>query len=168
MLPYQPPRPRKYNPPIALIGCGGVSTYHLAAYRQMKLNVVALCDRHLDRAEARRKEFFPKARFTPMPRDVLRRDDIEVVDITLHPRERTPLILRGNRRGEARAQPKAVLCSIWMSASAWPIGQISKNVKLAVNLQWPMGAAFQLHSPGDRKRPARRRFRGSSVMPLEP
>src|ERR1700689_3690858 len=78
VLSYQPPMPRKYDPPIALIGCGGVSIYHLAAYRQMKLNVVALCDRHPERADARRREFFPKAQVYSDAREVLRRGDIEV------------------------------------------------------------------------------------------
>src|SRR5882757_4286903 len=88
VLPYEPPKPRKYNPPIALIGCGGVSTYHLAAYLKMKLNVVALCDRHIDRAQTRCAEFFPKATAYDNPRDIFRRDDIEVVDITTHPKDR--------------------------------------------------------------------------------
>ena len=61
-LPYEPPRPKKYNPPIGLIGCGGISGQHLPAYRAMGLNIVALCDLIPERAEARRKEFFPDAR----------------------------------------------------------------------------------------------------------
>ena len=28
-LPYQPAKPRRYNPPIGLIGCGGISKTHL-------------------------------------------------------------------------------------------------------------------------------------------
>src|SRR5579864_6813165 len=80
-LPYQPPRPKRYNPPIGLIGCGGVSALHLAAYKKLRLNVVALCDRHPQRAETRRREFFPSAAVYTDYKNVLKRDDVEVVDL---------------------------------------------------------------------------------------
>jgi predicted dehydrogenase len=92
VLDYLPPRSRGYRPKIALIGCGGISEYHLRAYRAMDLNVVALCDRHLDRAEKRRAEFFPGASVTSDYRAVLGRPDIEVVDIALHVGERVAVI----------------------------------------------------------------------------
>ncbi len=91
-LPYQPPRPRKYNPPIGIIGCGGISGLHLGAYREMGLNVVALCDLIPERAEGRRKEFFPSAQTYTDYKQLLRRDDIEVVDIATHPQDREYLI----------------------------------------------------------------------------
>jgi predicted dehydrogenase len=132
-LPYEPPRPRKYNPPIALIGCGGVSTYHLAAYRQMKLNVVALCDRHLERADARRKEFFPAASVYFDPRAVLRRDDIEVVDITTHPKERLPLMSAAIDAGKHVLSQKPFVLDL--DAGLRLADRAEKaGVKLAVNL----------------------------------
>lgn len=87
-LPYEPPRPRHYDPPIAVVGCGGVSSFHLTAYKKMGLKVVALCDRHIERAENRRKEFFPSASVYADYKQLLKRDDIEVVDLTTHPRDR--------------------------------------------------------------------------------
>src|SRR5947209_1184255 len=45
-LHYEPRLPRKYNPAIAVVGCGGVSPRHFEAYRRMGLDVVAICDRH--------------------------------------------------------------------------------------------------------------------------
>ncbi|MCX6941571.1 MAG: gfo/Idh/MocA family oxidoreductase, partial [Verrucomicrobia bacterium] len=39
VLTYLPPRPRGYRPKIALIGCGGISEYHLRAYREMGWDV---------------------------------------------------------------------------------------------------------------------------------
>lgn len=91
-LPYQPPRPRRYRPKIALIGCGGVSAVHLRNYQQMDLEVVMLCDVDRSRAEHRAREFFPAAVITADYREVLRRDEIQVVDITTHPGVRVPLM----------------------------------------------------------------------------
>ena len=87
-LDYLPPRPRSYRPKIALIGCGGISEYHLRAYRAMELDVAVLCDRDASRAEQRRREFFPAAAVTTDYREVLRRDDVEVIDAALHPTAR--------------------------------------------------------------------------------
>ena len=91
-LVYQPPMPRRYNPPIGLIGCGGISSSHLAAYKQMGLNIVAMCDLIEERAESRRKEFFPDAQVYTDYKQLLKRDDIEVVDIATHPQDRVYLI----------------------------------------------------------------------------
>jgi predicted dehydrogenase len=83
-LPYQPRGPRRYNPPIGLIGCGGITQSHLNAYRNAGFDVVALCDADVSRAEARRKEFYPRAAVYTDYRDVLARNDVEVVDIATH------------------------------------------------------------------------------------
>lgn len=91
-LPYLPPRPRHYRPKIALIGCGGISEYHLRAYVALGLEVVALCDRDPARAEKRRLEFYPAARVFTDYRDVLAVTSIEIVDIALHPTERVAVI----------------------------------------------------------------------------
>ncbi len=88
VLAYLPPRPRAYRPKIGVIGCGGISEYHLRAYRAMGLEVVALCDRDMARAEKRRAEFYPAAIVTDDWAAVLRREDIAVVDLALHPAER--------------------------------------------------------------------------------
>ena len=91
-LPYRPRDPKQYRPAIALIGCGGISKWHLTAYKRADYRVVALCDIALNRARERRDEFYPDAVATDNVQDVLTRDDIEVVDITTHPPERPPLV----------------------------------------------------------------------------
>lgn len=91
-LRYLPPRPRHYRPKIALIGCGGISEYHLRAYVAMGLEVTALCDRNPARAEKRRAEFYPAAQVFTDYRAVLAIADIEIVDIALHPAERVAVI----------------------------------------------------------------------------
>ena len=87
-LPYQPRNPKTYNPPIGLIGCGGISSQHLNAYKLAGFNVVALCDRNEHKARERQQQFFPDAFVTTDYRNVLKRDDIEVVDLTPHPADR--------------------------------------------------------------------------------
>lgn len=91
-LSYLPRDPHHYRPSIGLIGCGGIAAYHLAAYRDAGYNVVALCDTHADRARVRQASYYPEADVYTDYRDVLRRDDIEVIDIATHPSQRVPII----------------------------------------------------------------------------
>lgn len=91
-LPYQPRDPKSYRPKIGMIACGGITETHLKAYKQAGYDVVALCDLIEARAKKRQSQFYPKAYVTTDYRQVLERDDIEVVDIATHPPEREPLI----------------------------------------------------------------------------
>jgi predicted dehydrogenase len=100
MLPYRPRDPKRYRPGIALIGCGGITKWHLTAYRAAGYNIVAMCDVVQARAEARRDEFYPDAFATDSVQQILDRDDVEVVDITTHPPERPPLIEAALRAGK--------------------------------------------------------------------
>jgi predicted dehydrogenase len=91
-LDYLPRVPPGEQPPIALIGAGGISEYHLRAYRELGLNVVAICDLDASRAESRRREFYPDARVETDFRRVLMRDDVAIVDVATHPRDRLQII----------------------------------------------------------------------------
>jgi predicted dehydrogenase len=91
-LPYRPRNPRHYRPGIGLIGCGGITAHHLTAYRAAGYNVVAFCDVDRARAEDQRAAFYPGADVYVDYRDLLKRDDVEVVDIATHPAERVALI----------------------------------------------------------------------------
>src|SRR5258708_19022265 len=91
-LPYDPLDPKHYNPPMALIGCGGITQTHLRAYKSAGYHVVALCDRTEAKAQSRRAEFFPKAAVYTDYRELPQRSDIALVDIATHPRERMPII----------------------------------------------------------------------------
>ena len=51
---YLPPKPKDYNPAIALIGTGGISEYHLKNYQDCGYRVVALSNRSTEKAEAMR------------------------------------------------------------------------------------------------------------------
>jgi predicted dehydrogenase len=91
-LPYRPRDPKRYRPGIGLIGCGGITKWHLTAYKAAGYRVLAFCDIVIDRARERRDEFYPEATITDNAEEVLARDDIEVVDITTHPPERPALV----------------------------------------------------------------------------
>jgi predicted dehydrogenase len=91
-LAYPPSDPVSYRPRIGLIGCGGISIQHLRAYTAAGYDVAVLCNRHPEKASAHRRSFYPEASVTADYREVLARDDIEVVDITTHPAERAAMI----------------------------------------------------------------------------
>ena len=93
-LAYQPPVPNNYRPAIALIGCGGIAKNHLDAYRAKGYSVTALCDTKLAAAKTLRDEYFPEAIVTDDPEEIFARQDIEVVDLALHPAPRLGLIRR--------------------------------------------------------------------------
>lgn len=90
---YLPPRPRDPGRHrIGLIGAGGISEFHLKAYAGAGWNVVAIADRTLAKAEARRDAFFPQAEVTNDAVSLLERADITVLDITPHAKDRIPLV----------------------------------------------------------------------------
>lgn len=91
-LPYLPRPPKSYHPKIALIGAGGITEHHLRAYQTLGLTVAVICDIHPARARARRDEFYPNAEILSDYREVMRRDDIEIVDAAVHPEPRTAVI----------------------------------------------------------------------------
>jgi predicted dehydrogenase len=131
-LPYLPTRPRAYRPKIALIGCGGIAEYHLRAYRAMALDVVALCDPDAIRAEKRRAEFFPGAAVSGDFREVLRRDDIAVVDVATHPAERVEIIEAALRAGKHVLSQKPFVLDLDVGERLVALAA-ERGLKLAVN-----------------------------------
>lgn len=131
-LPYLPPAPRSYRPNVALVGCGGISEYHLRAYVAMGLPVVALCDRNPARAEKRRADFYPAARVYTDINDVLARDDIEVVDLALHPTERVPVIAAALRARKHVLSQKPFALDLGIGERLTALAG-EQGVKLAVN-----------------------------------
>jgi len=131
-LDYRPRDPKKYRPNIGLIGCGGISGAHLGAYKLAGYNVVAFCDADRSRAEAKQKEFNPDAQIYTDHRELLKRDDIEVVDIATHPPERAPLVEAAlNARKHVLSQ-KPFCIDLTVGYKLCDLAD-RKNVKLAVN-----------------------------------
>lgn len=89
---YLPPRPKRYRPPIALIGAGGISQHHLRAYRNLGLEVVSICDLDLDRAKQRRDLYFPLANVTCDFEEAIHNARVEIVDVATHPHERYSIV----------------------------------------------------------------------------
>ncbi len=131
-LPYRPREPRSYRPTIGLVGCGGISAQHLAAYRAAGYKVVALCDRNAHKVEERRATYFPEAATFTDYRDLLRRDDIEVVDLTPHPEHRLPMIEMALSMGKHVLSQKPFVTDL--DAGERLVALADQNgVKLAVN-----------------------------------
>lgn len=83
-ISYLPVDPVVKSARIAIIGCGGISSWHLAAYRSAGYQVVAMCDLERQRAVERQQEFFPDADIYTDHHAMLDREDIDVVDIATH------------------------------------------------------------------------------------
>jgi predicted dehydrogenase len=131
-LPYRPRDPRRYRPGIGLIGCGGITSWHLTAYRKAGYKVVALCDADGRRAEKRRDEFYPDADATDDYRKVLSHNDVEVVDITTHPPERPPLIEAALRAHKHVLSQKPFVLDLDVGERLADLAD-KQGVKLAVN-----------------------------------
>lgn len=131
-LPYRPQSPRAYSPNIGLIGCGGITHYHLRAYLAAGFDVTAVCDLDLARAESRRREFYPAAIIYDDYTKLLADDSIEVVDITTHPAERLPIIEAALRSGKHVLSQKPFVLDIDEGERLIEIAH-KMNRQLAVN-----------------------------------
>ena len=81
-LPRGPRYPRRHK--LGLIGCGGISKFHLTAAQSFGVEVVALADINPIAARSRRDEFYPSAEIYADHRALLARADITVVEIATH------------------------------------------------------------------------------------
>ena len=131
-LPYLPSDPKKYRPKIGLIGCGGITEYHLQAYQAAKYDVAALCDINLPSAVQRRDEFYPDAELFVDHRDLLKLPEIEVVDVTTHPEVRPPIIEDALRAGKHVLSQKPFVLDLDIGERLAELAD-SEGVLLAVN-----------------------------------
>jgi predicted dehydrogenase len=131
-LPYRPRDPKRFRPGIAVVGCGGISKWHLRAYKSAGYRVVALCDMMLDRAQKRRDEFYPDAVATDSFHEVLASDEITVLDITTHPPERPPLVEAALRARKHVLSQKPFVTDLDVGERLADLAD-DMGVKLAVN-----------------------------------
>lgn len=131
-LSYRPRDPQSYHPGIALIGCGGISEQHLRAYRNAGYPVAALCDLVRSKAKKRQDEFFPEAMITTDYRNILAREDIEVVDVATHPPERVAIIEDCLQAGKHVLSQKPFVLDLKTGEKLADLAD-KKGVRLAVN-----------------------------------
>ncbi len=131
-LKYLPRKPKAYSPKIGLIGAGGITEFHLKAYRKAGLEVVAICDIDPKRARARKKEFYPKAKVCQTHHEVLATKGVEVVDIATHPAERVALIEDAIAAGKHVFSQKPFVLDLDVGERLCDLADAA-GVKLAVN-----------------------------------
>lgn len=129
---YLPRDPKRYRPGIGLIGCGGITEYHLRAYKAAGYKVLALCDRTQAKAKQRQAEFYPNAATYSDYRELLKRDDIEVVDIATHPAQRVPIIRDALNAQKHVLSQKPFVTDLNVGESLVELAQ-KRGLKLAVN-----------------------------------
>jgi len=132
VLPYRPQATRGYNPPIGLIGCGGITVEHLTAYRNGGYNVTALCDVDQTKAERRRKKFYPDAKVYTDYRAVLDDPSIEVVDVATHPKERVQIVEDALNSGNHVLSQKPFALDLDVAENLANLAD-SRGLRLAVN-----------------------------------
>ena len=131
-LPYQPRQPRSYRPRIGLIGCGGITKTHLAAYRAQGWEVVALCDVDETTARERQREFYPDATVFTGHHALLARPDIDVVDLATHPAVRLAQIEDALLAGKHVLSQKPFVLDLADGERLVALAH-SRKLKLAVN-----------------------------------
>jgi predicted dehydrogenase len=132
VLPYQPRNPKSYNPAIGVIGCGGIAVQHLNAYRHAGFRVTALCDHTESKARAYQERFYPDAMVTADYRELLRRDEIEVIDVTTHPEDRVEIIEEAFRAGKHVLSQKPFVIDLDVGERLADLAD-ARGVRLAVN-----------------------------------
>jgi predicted dehydrogenase len=144
-LAYLPRLPQHYRPKIGVVGAGGVTEYHLRAYRSLALEVGVICDVDLQRARKRRDQFYPAAAVCADFREVVGREDIEVIDAALHPEERFPLMEAAVAAGKHVLSQKPFALDLDRAARLIEAAD-QRHVKLAVNQngRWAPHFAYAL------------------------
>ncbi len=131
-LDYLPRGPKRYRPKIGLIACGGITAYHLKAYKSAGYDVVALCDPDINKAKARQREFYPAASIHADYRDLLRRDAIEIVDVATHPAQRIAILKDCIAAGKHILSQKPFVTDLTVGQKLVDLAD-KRGVKLAVN-----------------------------------
>ena len=131
-IDYRPPRPKNLRGNIGLIGAGGISEYHLKAYRDCGFNVVAIASRTRENAERRRDEFFPSADVHDHYHELIQRKDILVVDVTPHPEDRLPILRDSIKAGKHVLSQKPLVLDLSDGQELIQLAQ-EHSVHLVVN-----------------------------------
>ncbi len=142
-VPYRPPMPKSCRPKIGMIGTGGISASHLDAYRTAGWDVAALWNRTRSKAEEKAAAYCPDARIEDDWQVLLADPDIDVIDVTLHPEHRAPVIRAALEAGKHVLSQKPFVTDLDLGEDLVKLAQ-DKCVKLAVNQngRWAPHKAF--------------------------
>ncbi|MFM2222179.1 MAG: hypothetical protein RLZZ78_436 [Armatimonadota bacterium] len=130
-LPYAPPAIER-DIKIALIGCGGIASTHLAAYQSRGWKVVAFCDIDKNRAQSRADQFFPDALVTDNPEEIFALEGLDAIDIATHTRHRPPLLRKAIECGHHVLSQKPFVTDITVGEELIALAK-DKGVMLCVN-----------------------------------
>ena len=130
-LPYMPPAIER-DVRLAIIGCGGIASTHLAAYQSRGWKVVAFCDIDKNRAQSRADQFFPDALVTDNPEDIFALSNLDAIDIATHTRHRPPLLRRAIECGHHVLSQKPFVTDIQTGSDLISLAT-GKGVMLCVN-----------------------------------
>jgi predicted dehydrogenase len=131
-LQYRPPAPKAYRPRIGMIGTGGISDSHLDAYKTAGWEVTALWNRTRAKAEAKAVTFCPSARIEEDWQAMLSDSEIDVIDITLHPEHRAPIIEAALKAGKHVLSQKPFVTDLDLGEDLVKLAE-DNGVHLAVN-----------------------------------
>ncbi len=131
-IQYLPSKPKNYNPKIALIGTGGISEYHLKAYQKCGFQVTALANRTLEKAKTLRDKYFPEASVHKNYQEILKVDEIEVIDVTPHPSDRLPILYDCLNAGKHVLSQKPFVLDIEDGKKLADLAD-KKGIKIAIN-----------------------------------
>ncbi len=131
-LPYSPPVPQNYRPRIGIIGTGGISVSHLDAYRTAGWDIAAIWNRTRAKAEEKAAEYCPSARIEDDWQALLSDSEIDVVDVTLHPEHRMPILKAALQAGKHVLSQKPFVTDLDLGNDLVKLAD-DQGVKLAVN-----------------------------------
>ena len=131
-LNVAPPTPKELQPCIGLIACGGITESHLNAYKVQGWPVVAFADLNAESAEKRRDAFNPEGEVFTDYHGLLKREDVNVVDIALHPAVRGEAIEAALLAGKHVLSQKPFALNLDEGMRLAALAD-EKGLKLAVN-----------------------------------
>lgn len=115
-----------------MIGCGGITASHLAAYSAAGWEVVAVCDKVEAAARKRREEFCPKAAIYKDYQSLLEDSGVDVVDIALHPGPRVAAIEAALNAGKHVLSQKPFVLDLEVGKRLVALAA-KRKCKLAIN-----------------------------------
>lgn len=150
-LAYLPPQPQHENHAIGLIGCGGITSYHLDAYRQAGFRTVAFCDIDEGAAIKRRDAYNPEGSVYTDYHALLAHPEITVVDIATHVDIRGEMIAAALDAGKHVLSQKPFTLDLDEGTRLADMAD-ARGLKLAVNQngRWAPHFSYMRHAIADK------------------